>query len=378
MGSRSASPLHTLVAALLVLAVGLINVEVRARAQSSAQKPTALRIVVVEGEDAVNIIQQRTAVSPIVEVRDDNDLPVAGVLLRFRVSGGRAVFGGGLDSVTLTTNAAGRATVSGLQPLQNGAYQIEVTAIYQGQTAQATITQHNFATVGDATKAGRKVQSGQSGATGGVSGGTAVGAAVGGGLSKLAVLGIIAGGAAGAAVAVSAAGRNAETATAPTPTFTVSASQTAGLQAATPFTFSVQAANFEAGALTYRWEFGDGGISTDAAPTYIYSSPGTYTVVVTVSNARQSARSESSVTVHTVTGRWVEGGTLTTTLQLTQSGSGISGEGSIGSWTGCVLTGSVEVGVPAVILLHLPACPHPKVSSINKIYKSSCQVYIDA
>jgi len=73
MGSRSASPLHTLVAALLVLAVGLTNVEVRARAQSSAQKPTALRIVVIEGEDAVNIIQQRTAVGPIVEVRDDND-----------------------------------------------------------------------------------------------------------------------------------------------------------------------------------------------------------------------------------------------------------------------------------------------------------------
>jgi len=114
------------------------------------------------------------------------------VLLRFRVSGGRAVFGGGLDSVTLTTNAAGRAAVSGLQPLQTGAYQIEVTATYQGQTAQATITQNNFATMGDATRAGRKVQSGRaSGATGGVSGGTAVGAAAGGGLSKLAVLGAI-------------------------------------------------------------------------------------------------------------------------------------------------------------------------------------------
>ena len=35
-----------------------------------------LKIVVISGEDAVNIIQQKTAVAPVVEVRDRNDLPV--------------------------------------------------------------------------------------------------------------------------------------------------------------------------------------------------------------------------------------------------------------------------------------------------------------
>ena len=35
----------------------------------SAQSPD-LKIVVIKGEDAVNVIQQRTAVAPVIEVRD--------------------------------------------------------------------------------------------------------------------------------------------------------------------------------------------------------------------------------------------------------------------------------------------------------------------
>ena len=54
-----------------------------------------LKIVVIAGEDAVNIIQQRTAVAPIVEVRDRNDLPVAGVAVVFAIRGGGASFAGG-------------------------------------------------------------------------------------------------------------------------------------------------------------------------------------------------------------------------------------------------------------------------------------------
>jgi hypothetical protein len=42
-----------------------------------AQAP-ALRIVVIAGEHAVNIVQQKSAVAPIVEVGDRNDQPVAG------------------------------------------------------------------------------------------------------------------------------------------------------------------------------------------------------------------------------------------------------------------------------------------------------------
>jgi hypothetical protein len=43
----------------------------------------------------------------------------------------------------VTTNAAGRAAASALNPLSNGAVQIQVQATFQGQTAAATIAQTN-------------------------------------------------------------------------------------------------------------------------------------------------------------------------------------------------------------------------------------------
>ena len=82
--------------------------------QTAAAKPVAgLRVVVVAGEDAVNIIQQRTAVAPIAEVRDRNDQPVSGALVTFAVrGGGRVATFGGRESVTTTTDAAGRAAAT--------------------------------------------------------------------------------------------------------------------------------------------------------------------------------------------------------------------------------------------------------------------------
>src|SRR5262245_58970570 len=86
--------------------------------------PTRLRIVVVEGEDSVNVIQQRTAVAPVVEVRDQNNNPVAGAAVTFAVKGGnaKATLGNGLRQLVVTTDAAGRATVA-VNPVANGAIQ---------------------------------------------------------------------------------------------------------------------------------------------------------------------------------------------------------------------------------------------------------------
>ena len=107
-----------------------------------ASAPTAgLKIIVIAGEDAVNIIQQKTAVAPIVEVRDRNDLPVPGALVTFVIGGGKAgTFAGGLRSLTITTDAAGRAVATGLNPVASGAYHIDVTATFHGERATVTIT----------------------------------------------------------------------------------------------------------------------------------------------------------------------------------------------------------------------------------------------
>ncbi len=141
-----------------------------------------LKIVVIAGEGAVNIIQQKTAVAPIVEVRDRNNLPVAGATVTFSVGGSGASFGSG-STLTVVTNAAGQATAAGLTPTAAGAVQINVTAAMQGQMATAAITQTNFATAQAAAAAGG----------GGASGGGAAGAGAGagGGISAT-TIGIVA------------------------------------------------------------------------------------------------------------------------------------------------------------------------------------------
>lgn len=151
-----------------------------------------LRIVVLEGEDSVNIIEQGTAVPTLVEVRDSNDLPVAGASVAFLLQGGNATLNAGLSQVAVTTNALGQAAVT-VNPIASGAVQLSVNATFQGQTATAAIVQTNFATAAEAAAAGAGATSG-----GGGSGSTSTaagGGAGGGGLGAGAVAGI-----AGAAV----------------------------------------------------------------------------------------------------------------------------------------------------------------------------------
>jgi hypothetical protein len=147
-----------------------------------------LKIVVIAGEGAVNIIQQKTAVAPIIEVRDRNNLPVAGATVTFSVGGSGASFGAG-STLTVVTNAAGQATAAGLTPTAAGAVQINVTAAMQGQLASAAITQTNFATAQAAAAAG----------SGGATGGGAAGAGAGGGISAT-TIGLVGAAIAGGAV----------------------------------------------------------------------------------------------------------------------------------------------------------------------------------
>jgi hypothetical protein len=171
----------------------VVGIAMAASAIAGGAQKDALRIVVIEGEGAVNVIQQKTAVAPVVEVRDRNNLPVPGATVTFSIGGKGAAFGGGAQTVTITTNTAGRAAVAAFNPLGSGSVQIQVSAAFQGQTAVATIAQTNVLTAAEAVAAGA------SGA-GGSSGGTAAtgGAGGGGGLSGT-TIGILGAGAAAAA-----------------------------------------------------------------------------------------------------------------------------------------------------------------------------------
>jgi hypothetical protein len=107
--------------------------------------PQPLEIEILDGEGALNNIRQRTAREPIVEVKDENHKPVAGVLILFSVQPGGA--GGtfnGSASFSTYTDAAGRAVAQGFTPNhKKGKFVIKVTATAGAVTAFLLIHQTN-------------------------------------------------------------------------------------------------------------------------------------------------------------------------------------------------------------------------------------------
>jgi hypothetical protein len=302
----------------------------------------SLKILVIAGEDAVNVIQQKTAVAPIVEVRDRNDLPVAGATVVFAVNGPGATFAGA-QTLTVVTNAAGQATAAGLTPTMTGALRISATATFQGQKATATIAQSNVMTAAEAAKAAKST-----------------GAASGGGMSAGKIIAIVGGiGAAGAGIAVaagssksdpsatatpatttSATTTTAPTTTATTPTTLAPASNSApvittatitpnsaliGLD--TPISLQVQASDADNDPLTYLWEFPDGSRSDQRAFTRVFLLGGTWRIRVTVSDSNTSTSSELTLEMKTMSGSWqFVRGTPVAQFDLVQSGSTLEGE----------------------------------------------------
>ena len=165
----------------------------------SVASQAPLKIVVIAGEGAVNIIQQKTAVAPIVEVRDRNDQPVAGAVVRFAIQGGRGSFNGA-RVLSLTTDVAGRAAATGLTPTASGALQISASAAFQGQTAVVAIAQTNVMTAAEAAA----VAAGGATSSGGGAAGAGGAAGGGGGGLSATTIAIIGGAAAGGAIAVKA------------------------------------------------------------------------------------------------------------------------------------------------------------------------------
>jgi hypothetical protein len=94
--------------------------------EASATQTTGLRIVVIEGEDGVNVIQQKSAVAPVVEVRDRNDQPVAGAVVTFTVRRGRASFNGARN-LTTTDQSSGWVRQTNYRGSDADGHQLTVT-----------------------------------------------------------------------------------------------------------------------------------------------------------------------------------------------------------------------------------------------------------
>jgi hypothetical protein len=115
----------------------------------AATQPKGLFINIIEGEGALNDIRTRTAREPIVEVDDENHKPVAGALVLFAIDNGGssspfATFSGA-NTVSVTTDATGRATGRGFEVTQHkGQYKINVRATKGELQADSVILQSNI------------------------------------------------------------------------------------------------------------------------------------------------------------------------------------------------------------------------------------------
>jgi hypothetical protein len=135
---------------------------------------SGLHIQILAGDRGVNIIKRKTAVAPVVEVRDRNNLPVAGAMVTFTApnDGPSIVFLNGSRSITVIAEANGRATTVGMKPVNAGNFQISVSATSDSQTATASIPMTNVLTAAAAAGvAGAGTVASASATSGGLSGG---------------------------------------------------------------------------------------------------------------------------------------------------------------------------------------------------------------
>jgi hypothetical protein len=147
----------------LIASVALCAQQLGARQDNNGSDD--LQIVVIQGEDGANIVQDGTFAESIVEVRDRNNLPIVGgaivtagvVWFAATHTGGATpgAFANGSNTITITADTNGRAVISGFRPSGNGQVNIQVQASYQGHTGHVTIHQTNFPTVAAARAAGK-------------------------------------------------------------------------------------------------------------------------------------------------------------------------------------------------------------------------------
>jgi hypothetical protein len=105
-----------------------------------------LKLVVVQGEGALNNIRTRSAAPLIVEVRDASDKPVAGAEVVFQLppAGPGGVFNGWMRNQTARSSAEGRAETNGFTPNDEpGRFNIKVTATSGAKSVSAIIAQTN-------------------------------------------------------------------------------------------------------------------------------------------------------------------------------------------------------------------------------------------
>jgi hypothetical protein len=132
----------------LIVMIGLVQLTAAAQQNSPtvAAKPDEyLKIYVLEGQGAINSIPQRRVTIPVVEVRDENDLPVeaAEVIFELPERGPGGTFAAGKRIHTARTNLQGQANAPFFINTVAGSFVMSVSARKLARSGQAAIEQTN-------------------------------------------------------------------------------------------------------------------------------------------------------------------------------------------------------------------------------------------
>jgi len=123
---------------------------------AGAQDAAGIKIIVQEGQGAINNIPQRRAKEPVIQVQHENGEPVVGATVTFLLpdTGPGGTFADGARMLNIQTDAKGQAVGRGLKPNATaGRFLIRVNVSYHGQSVSTTIAQINAIPAG-ATKGG--------------------------------------------------------------------------------------------------------------------------------------------------------------------------------------------------------------------------------
>jgi hypothetical protein len=131
-------------------------------ADNDAPGDSGFHLVVISGNDGINVLKKKMTVRPVVQVLDGSDHPVAGAVVIFTApsSGASVRFDGDTRSAMLVSGSDGRVTVAGLTAVNTGSFVYRIRAVYQEQEATATVAQTNVAT-GSGANGAADAQTGQ-------------------------------------------------------------------------------------------------------------------------------------------------------------------------------------------------------------------------
>ena len=131
-----------------VVAVGLLGCPALAQQLdkgANANPSQFLKIYVLDGQGATNSIPQRKVTTPVVEVRDENDLPVEGAEVVFQLpeAGPGGTFPDGKHRRTVLTNLQGQANAPFFISTQEGKFEMTVSARKVSRVGTGKIEQVN-------------------------------------------------------------------------------------------------------------------------------------------------------------------------------------------------------------------------------------------